>query len=266
MFKGICCLELEDHLSEDEWSLAEDSEDQLADQSQPHNTHKSERAKGVVSKDDQLLDSSTIIDELAKANSNSLVHAVSVRRVKEPAGRFEHTSGYPPGYTAIDRDESSMQTLVLRGSNVASRETDSLGLIDDGTGDGNSENNEKQQLSSRLLPGGVTSDRPIHRRREDDPAHRRLVGFNSKPKKSGLQTFMDMLLNNNSTQTSSTKNRKSKRRTVEIDVPQTPKLMRNYDLHGRLPERQPLAKSVPGNEETSTTGATRTRTIPMVML
>jgi serine/threonine protein kinase len=139
MFKGICCLELDDHLSEDEWSSAEDSEDQSADQSQPQHTYRSERAKRspvglkiiqtvpmVALEDNQRSVSPIRLPRTVRGNDRIFVaNAAGACRVQEPAGRFEQTSGYPLGHTAIDRDESSTQTPVLRGSNVANGETDS---------------------------------------------------------------------------------------------------------------------------------------------
>jgi hypothetical protein len=82
------------------------------------------------------------------------------------------------------------QTKQLISGELAHKICGPFSLTNDGIGDGNCENDEKQQLDTRLLPGSGTLNHP--RRRPPEVPR-------PKPKRSGVRNFISDLLYDNST-------------------------------------------------------------------
>jgi serine/threonine protein kinase len=130
MFKGMCCLEPEDDLSEDTLSSAEGGEDLSTARSQLQHTHEPTRANTpevpdfgqivptVVSKDENEVAFLGRIHQSAGFESDWLAHDVSATKEREPAEDFEDISRNPTGYPVIDRYELFLPNPHSLGSSA----------------------------------------------------------------------------------------------------------------------------------------------------
>jgi serine/threonine protein kinase len=134
VFRGICCLELEEELSDDTFSLTENSEDHSAVRSRPQYAYIStsirispvgpdiDRTISTVGIEDNKRSVSPEKTEMSVGSeSQSLVHVVGAFEAQEPAERLKDASEDTPISTVINKQASSTSTLVSLRSGVAKK-------------------------------------------------------------------------------------------------------------------------------------------------